>query len=43
MAHEARAEEILLGAKSYEGPDQPVGPNAEEIAARAQVPVTLVP
>ncbi|MEA3199796.1 MAG: hypothetical protein QOE90_1224 [Thermoplasmata archaeon] len=42
-AREAKADEIILGAKSYEGPDKEVGPNAEQIASRAQIPVTLVP
>jgi nucleotide-binding universal stress UspA family protein len=38
-----KADEILLGAKSYEGPEAEVGPNASEIAARSKIPVTLVP
>jgi nucleotide-binding universal stress UspA family protein len=42
-AHEHKADEILLGVKSYEGPEAEVGPNATEIARKANVPVTLVP
>jgi nucleotide-binding universal stress UspA family protein len=42
-AREHKADEILLGVKSYEGPDADVGPNASEVANRAQIPVTLVP
>lgn len=42
-ARESNADEILLGVKSYEGPEAEVGPNASEVAQRAKVPVTLVP
>jgi len=42
-AKEFGAEEILLGVKSFEGPDQHVGPHAAEIARRSKVPVVLVP
>jgi len=42
-ARDRKADEIILGVKSYEGPEANVGPNASEIAQRANVPVTLVP
>ena len=42
-AMEFGADEILLGVKSFEGPEEEQGPNATEVAARANVPVTLVP
>jgi len=42
-ASEFKADEILLGVKSYEGPDRHQGPNATEIARRSKVPVVLVP
>lgn len=42
-AKEFHADEILLGVKSYEGPERDIGPNAAEIARRAKIPVVLVP
>ncbi len=42
-ARDHKATEILLGVKSYEGPEADVGPNASQIAQLANVPVTLVP
>jgi nucleotide-binding universal stress UspA family protein len=42
-ARDFQADEILLGVKSFEGPDAEQGPNATEVAARAKIPVTLVP
>jgi nucleotide-binding universal stress UspA family protein len=42
-AREHKADEIILGVKSYEGPEAGLGPNATEIAQKAKIPVTLVP
>lgn len=41
-AAEWGAEEIVIGHKSYEGPDFTLGPNADAIVRGARVPVTVV-
>lgn len=40
---EVKATEIVIGHKSYEGPDHTLGPNADAILRGAKVPVTVVP
>lgn len=43
FADELRADEIVIGHKSFEGPRFTLGPNADEILRHAKVPVTVVP
>lgn len=43
LADETKASEIVIGHKSYEGPDHTLGPNADAILRGAKVPVTVVP
>lgn len=43
LAAELGAEEIVIGHKSFEGPNFTLGPNADKILRGAKVPVTVVP
>jgi nucleotide-binding universal stress UspA family protein len=43
VADEAKAGEIVIGHKSFEGPAFTLGPNADAILRGAKVPVTVVP